>query len=738
MDNQYDLLANRIRTYLDENNLGDFSIDNFEEKYKFFYDLFSPEILENLDGKETRDRIFMHDGDRDNLCYLIEASPEYRSFCGGIRGGTAYKFSLFKKESGQWATGSSKKNKILSDDESIEIATRIRDAMVDGANYIRNTALNTVEDYVKLGKKLEEIFSNCPVKPTNSWIHKYYSIIFPEYIPICHKDEMKKDMIRKFSLEPLNDFWANDGQLYLLSKKSGIKFYSLFDESIVSLFYKWENHMWTDKFDKRNLVGKNFIKYWAFTPGILANRADLCYTNSFMAMGWNYLGDLNQYEDNFDVAIADIIKKNEKLKMKPTSALRSLHGIYKDIKAGDIICIRRGLTTIIAVGRVTEESKYFYDETIDNSTEDPFYQLRDGINWYRLEEEYKLKNSKFLRDTLYEITDKRIINTIRQFEDKIPQEKIPEQQIVTDNSLSRNIIYFGAPGTGKSYTLNKDRKKLILNDDNYERVTFHPDYSYAHFVGSYKPVSSENGISYDYVPGPFMRTLVKAYRNPGENYLLIIEEINRANVAAVFGDVFQLLDRDKTGSSRYPIEASEDIKKYMERELDENYKKIMIPSNMFIWATMNSADQGVFPMDTAFKRRWKFKYFGIDNNEDLIKDMTVNLNGNEISWNELRKAINEELLNYKINEDKLIGPFFAFDEYVGENIPIDEFKETFKNKILMYLFEDVARSKRNILFSGVGNKGNYIYSRICDEFDRKGVEIFCNNITEQFIDDNGD
>ena len=153
---------------------------------------------------------------------------------------------------------------------------------------------------------------------------------------------------------------------------------------------------------------------------------------------------------------------------------------------------------------------------------------------------------------------------------------------------------------------------------------------------------------------------------------------------------------------------------------------------------MNSADQGVFPMDTAFKRRWDFKYLGIDNNEDQIKDMVVDLNGNKISWNDLRKAINEELLSYKINEDKLLGPFFAFDDYVGSNIPVDDFKNIFKNKVLMYLFEDVARSKRNSLFSGVSGNGNYVYSRICDEFDEKGVEIFCNNISDQFIDEDGE
>ncbi|MDV5105909.1 AAA family ATPase [Clostridium perfringens] len=173
-----------------------------------------------------------------------------------------------------------------------------------------------------------------------------------------------------------------------------------------------------------------------------------------------------------------------------------------------------------------------------------------------------------------------------------------------------NRIIFGAPGTGKS---NKLENEKGVFGDNFERVTFHPNYSYSQFVGTYKPVpnkvNDKNGaltetITYEYVPGPFMRSLVKAIRSiKSENptpYLLLIEEINRANVAVVFGDVFQLLDR-KNGISEYAIETSEDMRSYLLKELGgdlKDYEKIRIPANLYIWATMNSADQGVFPMDT--------------------------------------------------------------------------------------------------------------------------------------------
>lgn len=320
-----------------------------------------------------------------------------------------------------------------------------------------------------------------------------------------------------------------------------------------------------------------------------------------------------------------------------------------------------------------------------------------------------------------------------------------------ETKFARNRILFGAPGTGKSFTINNEKNELLANGGEYERITFHPDYSYANFVGTYKPVpfidnEGKDAITYSYVPGPFMRTYVKALKNSrtpnAKPFLLIIEEINRANVAAVFGDVFQLLDRDDEEKSEYPIQATEDIKKYLADELGGvpvDYAEIRIPDNMFIWATMNSADQGVFPMDTAFKRRWDFTYLGIDDSEEGVVGKVVTLGkGNyerTVEWNELRKAINEELLTYKVNEDKLMGPYFISKKVMPEGTQIDAetFIRVFKNKVIMYLFDDAAKQKRHSLFAGCDEKTRTQYSKICDEFEKRGVAIFCNAIKDRFI-----
>jgi len=417
----------------------------------------------------------------------------------------------------------------------------------------------------------------------------------------------------------------------------------------------------------------------------------------------------------------------------------------------------------------------------------------------------------------------RVVDVQREELDKSVDKGLDAKAQLSNLALQR--IVFGAPGTGKSHTLEDDRK----NSDfaGFERVTFHPNYSFAQFVGSYKPMvksidlsfdldaekkhvleilndESKSGqekydllyeqfkndtgltrlplliglysnddfktrktdgtpavgdnsvernhgrfirpyvslyrnhvkdeeITYKYVPGPFMRMYVSAKKDENHNYLLLIEEINRANVAAVFGDVFQLLDRKK-GVSEYPIAASEDIKKYLKDNGIDDCEELRIPNNMYIWATMNSADQGVFPMDTAFKRRWEFEYIGIDENEDGIKDYDIPLqkkaDGSHewVKWNDLRHSINDKLTEMKINEDKLLGPYFITEEKLklveGEKEDkADEFVKSFKSKVLMYLFEDAVKMRPGDLFDE-NAVGRLRFSDICKKFDEIGRGIF--------------
>ena len=747
MDDNYEIVACEIRSYLDEMDLKNFTKSEYEEKYKNFYEMFSPEVLANLNGKDVLNKIFLGT-DEKNLCYVLEYSSEYM-FCGSIKGRSSYKYSLYKSKDERWVKGTSSKNKqYITETEAIQVAIKIRDAIVKGADYIKKANLNDIDDYYILGQKLFEIFEDCQVKPTDTWIHKYYSIIFPDYIPICHQDEMKKNMIRKLHLEPSDDFFENDGQLYMLSKKAGIKLYSLFDEQIVGLFYRWETDMWKG-FDKHNLIGVDNAKYWVISSGPDANRWNLFSEEKVIAIGWDWVGNLNNYENTKEDKkkikdrIFEVESKKRNIKQGDSKSVNAILRFSKEMKIGDYVFAKEGNKKIRGFGKVI--SDYFYDKNIDNKIDGDLYSHFRKVIWFS-EGEWDLIKPFRGQFTLKELEGVELKNLLEQFD-------VKGEELNMKNNLEKNKIYFGAPGTGKSHKLNLD-KELLFDDNNgtYERVTFHPDYTYANFVGTYKPVPTINGhgeedITYKYVPGPFMRMLVESFRYPENNYLVLIEEINRANVAAVFGDIFQLLDRltekdekenKDIGDSEYDIHTSEDMRDYLRKELDSkeenklkefDYERVWIPKNLYLYATMNSADQGVFPMDTAFKRRWDFEYMDIDNNAiyDGIKYSLGTGDYNvEVSWNTLREAINKQLKTFA-NEDKLLGYYF-----ITKNLDEIGFKKVFKNKVLMYLFEDVAKGRPNDLFDVSGDERVFL-SDIQKDFDDngKGIYVFCENITNE-------
>lgn len=307
-----------------------------------------------------------------------------------------------------------------------------------------------------------------------------------------------------------------------------------------------------------------------------------------------------------------------------------------------------------------------------------------------------------------------------------------------NNIMGENIIYYGAPGTSKSYTVDEKSKEF----DYVERVTFYPEYTHDDFIGCFMPVmnyeqelvpknyvfadGTPSNIKgkpipyYSFVDGPFTKALVHALKNPNQNVLLIIEELNRANAAAVFGEIFQLLDRkyegkDDDGESRYEISISNEFSEFLASEEIPNYKKgdkIKIPCNLSIYATMNSADQGVNPLDSAFKRRWNFIYVPIDFSDVEHKDFEIDYAGAKVTWEIFATTINKQLKNKDINEDKHLGGYF-----VNKNEITDKYK--FASKILLYLFDDVLKFNRKGFF-----KAEYkTFSELLAGFNN-GKEIF--------------
>ena len=481
----------------------------------------------------------------------------------------------------------------------------------------------------------------------------------------------------------------------------------------------------------------------------------LSENNPHICIGWSDLGDLSEIKDKNELAILydAHFEKNNRGRGQD---IGQIWRFINDVKEGDYVIFAEN--SVFHIGRI--ESEYYFDKT-DYEGQSNDYKNTRKVRWLKKNISRSvlspdLHNSLKTAMSIWGLNDYKsavsdlLRGVYRKDDDREEAEESMKLKFETGltSEYKRNRILFGAPGTGKSYTLNKQKTELLGADNeiDYERVTFHPDYSYANFVGTYKPVPTidsdgKDAITYEYVHGPFMRIYVNALNNSRTDnvrpFLLIIEEINRANVAAVFGDIFQLLDRGDDFVSEYPIQATEDIKKYLAKELGGNpndYNKIKIPDNMFIWATMNSADQGVFPMDTAFKRRWDFTYIGIDDSDQDLQGKYVYLaddKSQKVEWNKLRKAINNFLAKEKINEDKQLGPYFISRSIVvpkdGDEIDRDRFINTFKNKVIMYLFEDAAKQKRPRLFEGCFQNSSR-YSEICREFEAKGVGIFNHDI----------
>lgn len=306
----------------------------------------------------------------------------------------------------------------------------------------------------------------------------------------------------------------------------------------------------------------------------------------------------------------------------------------------------------------------------------------------------------------------------------------------------KQIIYYGAPGTGKSNGL----KDL----ENQLRITFHPDTDYSAFIGSYKPSmkvteSGKEEIQYSFTPQIFIKAYIAAWKDLSVEQNLIIEEINRGNCAQIFGDVFQLLDRNEDGFSAYPITIDEDIWAYLQKEnlLPSNYVqyisdyytqlygkpfsgegKLTLPPNLNIHATMNTSDQSLFPIDSAFKRRWEWKYIGISY-PDADQFTVIIDDQHQYNWGELLRGLNNYIKTETHNTNKVLGNRFI---QAGEDNTIGV--DTFRDKVLFFLFNDVFKDDDDFKESFFGDKADELFFEdLCimkdTEYTTRFIEGIC-------------
>lgn len=308
---------------------------------------------------------------------------------------------------------------------------------------------------------------------------------------------------------------------------------------------------------------------------------------------------------------------------------------------------------------------------------------------------------------------KKFSNRLRKLKIYNVDKVILDDELNNENNISQspiggtNILLYGVPGSGKSHKIATE----YCNDESrMERLVFHPDYMNTDFVGQILPVVKENGdITYSFVPGPFTRILKKAVDNPTEHFYLIVEELNRGNAPGIFGEIFQLLDRDKNGTSVYGINNSV----IADEVYGDKTKQIRIPSNLSLLATMNTADQNVFTLDTAFQRRWIMEM--IENDVEASDYAGYFIADSQYTWSIFNSVVNNQILETSnqtlSSEDKRMGAYFISSkilnkEYIQE-LPSDdellnEFNEKnkrFAEKVLKYLWDDAFKFNRGTLFN---------------------------------------
>ena len=434
----------------------------------------------------------------------------------------------------------------------------------------------------------------------------------------------------------------------------------------------------------------------------------------------------------------------------------NIENIYKELAEGNDVLFQDGET----VGPMRVLNSYISENML------PYIEKKKNLYKIRKGKENTINGCQSMTTTSLDLINRKLPIDL----------SIIEDDKIEDITITKQVIYFGAPGTGKSYAVSRETGGK--DNPNVVRTTFHPDSDYSTFVGCYKPtkrelssaqekatldelkamadniknkpdgervqcitdflckyaaqimkiVSDNDGvkslnslirdlgfsndtylanivhkalelqhteteITYEFVPQAFTKAYVDAWKNQDEMHYLVIEEINRGNCAQVFGDIFQLLDRSENGESDYSINSDKDLQQYLKGEFEDYRKlpeeirsgeKMRLPANLSIIATMNTSDQSLFPIDSAFKRRWQWKYIPI---KDEKKGHKIKIADKTYDWGEFIKAINEKIDIATHSEDKQLGYWFVDMNEVDA--------ETFVSKVVFYLWNDIFKDRGN-------------------------------------------
>lgn len=442
----------------------------------------------------------------------------------------------------------------------------------------------------------------------------------------------------------------------------------------------------------------------------ITNKNDaLSEDNPHICIGWSSLGDLSVFATKDELSLKYDEIYPDQAKRGKAQNLGQIWRFCHDAQIGDFVIL--GESAKFHIGIIV--SDYYFDNSTNNSLDTDYVNHRK-VKWLKTNIDRTILSESFHHSlgsamSFFTLNDYKaavlaiLDGTYKKDEDVLVDENYIENVVDYDNAKrekgGENVILYGVPGAGKSWSIKKD---YCDDASRMERLVFHPDYTYSDFVGQILPkIDKDNNISYVFTPGPFTTLVKKAYQNPDKMYFLVIEEVNRGNAPAIFGDIFQLLDRNADGTSEYEI-TNADIASIVYGDASH---KVSIPSNLSILCTMNTSDQNVFTLDTAFQRRWNMRLIQNKFHDDEPKEQEFaksKILDTTVTWERFFTEINKIILDKNIrmtsSEDKRLGTHFVSLEDLKYEEGNNKQNSRFPEKVLKYLWDDAFKFTKEDVF----------------------------------------
>lgn len=683
--------------------------------YNTFRQKFGPEILSQLDGVELLEKL--HDlQDPESLSYWLEYKndEEFPAIFGGISGGSALKYRIYRrKETGKWMTGSSRSQYEISEEEAIEYAREHRDQFIKGCEILEKVPVDPLQkDYRKLQDDMDE---KVPVISRLVWGRKYFSLIFSDKLDDFHSPEFQRTRLIQIHIEPELGEGRYINSWFFIKLKKVLNLPMNHITSTLNMMFEAPYNYWI--FQIQNLEEKEvFLKY--------------IKENECLSIPIPESGDLNQFDfSSLRTAKEKILKyliPRYKGTFKPEIATKNLIYFKKKIKPNDLILLA-DLTKIKGIGKINYDSEYEFNENEGRFA----HQIK--MSWIDFSE-WNLMNLDTGEELLFELKDVDSLIEIEKYifnmgniiiEPPLPDRGIEIEELAPisnkiKKSLERKsqIILYGPPGTGKTYWaektacelvsqelykksfkyLNDDQKKIIINDYDESSGTlnkgfvriccFHPSYGYEEFIEGYRPnINENNELVFKLEKGIFYEICENAKNDKGHKYYLIIDEINRGDIPRIFGEIMMIMENNKRNK---PI-------------LTASGNILVVPENLFVIATMNTADRSIALLDLALRRR--FGFIELMPNSNLFQG--INLDGFHLkSWFE---AINSEIIKQ-----------FGVD---GRNLQIGHSFFMNKGEVIKN-FSNLLRILKEEIFP------------LLEEFCYDNISLLKNFIDANYIDDN--